>query len=182
MDNPAVIVTLHLLAAAACIWIAVQDFRSREVSVLLFIGLGALGLLMMLSGDSFSFLMAFLNAVVVALMVGVVALWQIIRGRSIRAEGLGLGLGDVAFLLAAGCWLFPMTFILFLVGSFWLVLLGSLAYRKWKKLDAQWPIPLAGGQALLFIPLLALSLMANLGCHLPWVEDTTHLKLFLGRR
>jgi hypothetical protein len=149
------------LGFLCCLGIAISDFRSREVHVLFFVGFGIAGLMHgIFTHPIWALRYTLGNLLLCGMILGVIWIWSKIFRRSRR--GLFLGAGDIVMMACLGAWLHPVTYIGFFVGSIWFILLATLAYRKLRKLKADWPVPLAGAQAALFLPLLVVAIVLDL--------------------
>ena len=138
---------LFLLAGVvSCLAIAFQDLRFRWVHVLPLALLAGSGLGFHLSGRTFNgtyLTLCLANLVMISLVFGLSALYIKLRG--LRFLNHSLGLGDIVFVYALGCWLEP-PLLFFCLGSGSIVVLVLALWRRgpWQK-DS---IPLAGCLAI----------------------------------
>jgi hypothetical protein len=137
----------------SCGWIAWQDFKDRYVHVILFIFLMLAGILMSVGRPLELVSHALINTALVVTLVLVVWLWiRVIR--KLPVSQMMLGWGDIVMMEALAFWLPPVVFILFFTLSTWVILIVTLIYRKAKQRGADFPVPFAGGLAVLFIPVI----------------------------
>lgn len=133
-----------------CLVIARQDFRRREIHVGPLLLFGLLGGIIRFREWGQVFWHFFLtNVLVVAILLGTILLYFRIRGDA-EVMDVKLGWGDIVMLLTLAAWMEPFNYLLLysLTTSVLSLVYGLL--RRYKRIDAQYPIPLAGWLALAF--------------------------------
>lgn len=166
-----IIVIIATIALSAIAW---QDFRSRSVywwwfPILavagFFVGMDRVGSAGIGSAGVFLFLRyLMINLGFLAVQMGALKVYFLVRrpgGSGLRPKDSGLidqkiGAGDVLFFVAMAFFFSPLNFIVFFVGSMVLAMAVWLILR-W----GRGAIPLAGLQALFFMPCLFVSMIAN---------------------
>lgn len=162
-NQQAVSVGLFIAGAGLCMAIGIQDFRTRHVHALLFAGLAAAGILRGIFYLHEVLTYAIVNTCIVAVLVGILWLWNRLFRRA-QGKALMLGMGDIAMMEVLGCWFHPAAFVVFFTAATWIVLIAAIVYRKMRKLGPAYPVPFAGGLALLFIPVMAYQFFHCMSC------------------
>ncbi len=146
-------VTYLMLTAGAVggLWIAWQDFRDREISVLAFFLLGLAGLGFQLGESSSRWWMnALVNLILIFILVGGSYGYAKLRRKGDFFDRQ-LGWGDVVMFVCLGLWFPPLVFIAFFTLSTLITLFFALAYLQLSSAQKTLPIPLAGAMALGFV-------------------------------
>src|ERR1035437_6437654 len=126
-----------------CIAIAVQDFKSRMVSIGLIAGLGLLLLTERLMAGGNIWPDIIINSLVVLLMFFLLSAYSLFRFKTINITNNMIGLGDWALMLAFIPTLACMPYLFFLVSGFLTGLIYVVLAGKTKKVH-QRTVPLAG--------------------------------------
>ncbi|MEM7512992.1 MAG: prepilin peptidase [Bacteroidota bacterium] len=139
------------LGCICCVWIAYEDIRSREISLvpLLLFGASGLGYQYMQADVGWQFqVLTNVGAMLFLLSVVWVLYWMKYRRNVLD---VGLGWGDVFIFFGLACWYLSMEFMLFFSVNMcvWATLFSILLLRK--KISEEYPIPLAGLLAIGFI-------------------------------
>jgi len=126
-----------------CIAIAVQDFKSRMVSIGLIAGLAFLLLTEKLMAGGNIWPDIIINSLVVLLMFFLLSAYSLFRFKTINITKNMIGLGDWALMLAFIPTLACMPYLFFLVSGFLTGLIYVVLAGKTKKVH-QRTVPLAG--------------------------------------
>lgn len=158
--------------------IIIEDFRHRHISLIWILGLVLIALIQQFyTGISLSNIAinTLINFGIIILNYGILTLYFSIRnGKVINIKNEHLGIGDIAFLLAAALIFSPFNFICFLLTS----LLFALAFTLFARLlfpNKFSTIPLAGLQAL-FLAFILLTIFFN---NRNWETNNDELTLSL---
>ncbi|MEM9985027.1 MAG: prepilin peptidase [Bacteroidota bacterium] len=153
MDAWAIYVVLTL-GAGACLWIAWQDFRDREISVLAFLTLGLAGLgFQVVLNQSSCWSDRLTNLGLIGLIIGLTYGYAKLRRKGAFFDHQ-LGWGDVVMFVCLGLWFPPLIFMAFFTLSTLITLFFALAYLQIRSAQKALSIPLAGAMALGFLCLL----------------------------
>jgi len=142
----------HLLIASICgITIFWQDIKTREIHLIPVLLLAATGLNYSWSTSGKTALISFLInlAFLTCMLLSVVFIYRI-KGEK-RIMDRMLGWGDVLTLVALAAWMEPPLFLFFYTASTLLIGLACSMLTWIGRVDAAYPIPLAGWLSLLFI-------------------------------
>ena len=146
------------LGLLAALWIAWEDFKSREINVFAFAVFGLLGLLYPQSLlDPLFYLPRILNLLIIAIMLGTI--WLVFRKKEGAVMDQKLGWGDVVMLLCLAIWLETESFLYLFTATTCLLVLGYFILQKSGRLAADHPIPLAGWLSISFTLWTAFSLI-----------------------
>lgn len=132
---------LLLIPAAPLAW---SDFRRREVAVawLVVLGAAAIAVGWMTEGLRTILTHSAANMIILLLLGGSMAIWQVVRRRPLRAFFVrSFGAGDAVMMAAVAPLFEPVAYVHFLLAS-------SLAALIWWTLKRPATIPLAGFMAL----------------------------------
>lgn len=141
----------HLLIAGICgMTIFWQDMKTREIHLVPLVFLAATGISYRWSLYGKTTLLSFVInlAFLTAMLLSVILIYRLKGERKIMDRMLGWG--DVLTLVALAAWMEPPHFLFFYTAS---TLLIGLSFRllTWiGRVDAAYPIPLAGWLCLLF--------------------------------
>ncbi|QNL23080.1 prepilin peptidase [Hyphobacterium sp. CCMP332] len=134
--------------------IAFQDFKERKVNVFLFPAVFISGIFIDNSHSIYQLVWRIgLNLLFLIVSLALVAIYFILKYSDYRKVKQQLGAGDILFLVCISPFFNLNHYIVFLSGSFLICLIIFLPFCIQNK---TYPIPLAGFQALLFIPTIFL--------------------------
>jgi hypothetical protein len=148
------VTALVIIMSVSCAFITIQDFRHRTVTWLFFplLFLSNLGLGWLHEGFSSCFAAILINLLVTSAQFLLVSLYFFLRYKTFRIIGKMVGLGDVLFILAIIPAFQPGGFIVFLLLSMFISMIGFGFYILVKPdLDRNYRIPLAGTMSLFFL-------------------------------
>lgn len=144
------------LGMICCLWIAIEDFRSRRISVWALGGFALVGVIVKYLAHGWSFLSdLWSNILILFFILLCIQGYYWLKERQMIFD-TKLGWGDISFLGGLAIWLSPIEFVWFfsistlLITTFFVIALMS------KRITDQYPIPLAGLQSagfLIFFPL-----------------------------
>lgn len=139
------------LGCICCLWIAYEDIRSREISLLALLLFCFFGLGYQFHTSDWGWHMQLITNVsaMLFLLVLVWGLYWLKHRRNVLDEGLGWG--DVLIFLGLACWYPTPEFLLFfsLNMCLWAALFSLLLLTG--KIHKEYPIPLAGILAIGFL-------------------------------
>lgn len=141
----------YFLGFIAALIIAYQDVKDREIHIAAF-GLFFMGAISyaFFSGNDEFISNSLINLGLVAIILAILFLIWRIKGSPIRIDQQ-LGTGDLVMLVALCLWFSPEEFILFYAFSCAALSLMAILLLRIKKIDKDYPIPLAGGLAIFFM-------------------------------
>ncbi|MEQ8518749.1 MAG: prepilin peptidase [Cytophagales bacterium] len=143
-----------LASVIASLIISFQDFKDRKVNVFLFPAVFISGFFIDESHSINQLAWQIgLNLVFLIVSLSLVAIYFIFKYSDYKSFKQLLGAGDILFLVCISPFFDLKHYILFLSGSFLFCLIFFLPFCIQNK---AYPIPLAGFQALLFIPAIFL--------------------------
>lgn len=144
------------LGLLAALWIAWEDFKSREINIFAFVAFGLLGLLYPQSLlDPLFYLSRIFNLLIIGIML--CTIWLVFRNRG-PVMDQKLGWGDVVMLLCLAIWLETESFLYLFTATTSLLVLGYFLLQKSGRLASDHPIPLAGWLSISFTLWAAFSL------------------------
>ncbi len=147
---------LLAIGAILCVILLIQDLRGRWIHVYPVIALFLLGLVFrwIQSGPDM-WMEVLATAIFISLILGLTWAVMKLRGKAGRFLDEKLGLGDVIMFYAVAGWFDPFGYALFFVSGILLVLIFIIALMITKRIQKDYPIPLAGllaGYLLIFFP------------------------------
>lgn len=155
---------LWLLIIGLLAWVAWEDFKYREVLVLLFPILAAVVILHAVLLGVFSITSVAINLFVLGIQLGLLNLLVYRRTKKwLMHGGRWIGWGDVAFFLVLAFCFSTVNFVVFQLVSLVIILFSTIACIAFGRVVVQ--IPLAGGQALI-LAILYLTDHGQLGARL----------------
>ena len=143
-------ISVEIVCWLSCIILAFQDFFFRRIHIgilLLFAGFGYLNAAW-IEKDFIPDSLASNLLVVLIIFLVILFFYKGKKGEIIDQK---LGKGDIAMWLALACWMQTGQFLLFFCLSTWILCLIFLPLQQLGKIPKNYPIPLAGAQALMFL-------------------------------
>lgn len=138
------------ISSLAALTIAYQDFKSREVYIFLFPLIFILGTVSYPIENTSNMLLQIGGNILFLVLISIfVIFYFLIKYRRISALSKQIGAGDLLFLISISPYFELKSYMLFLCLSFLICLCVFIPLTYQQK---AYPIPLAGFQALLFIP------------------------------
>jgi hypothetical protein len=150
-----------ITACISCLWIALEDFKTREIHIYPF-------LLLILSGLGYQYLTIkwkawesfSLNLTILGFIFFSIIFLYRLKGEK-QIMDTKMGWGDWIFLLGLASWLEPQFFILFYAISTVGITIIVSCIKLYRAFPENYPIPLAGILGVLFavfLPVLRLNL------------------------
>ena len=156
-------IALFFLLGILSLFIAVEDFRSRKISliVLLLWLLSALGSVLLKHSLKEVFFNAALNCLFVLIVFFILTVYSSAKEKKIiNIIDTKIGMGDFIFFLVLGISFSPSNYILFFAASSFLTLIWAISARLLYPKSSK-EIPLAGALAVQFIFLLSLRIFIS---------------------
>lgn len=142
-----ILISLGFLAAIGIAW---QDFRFRQIHILLLIALGLAGLALPTHYVAERLQETLINFGLICFIF--LFLFLILRfSHQGKIMDRMLGWGDVVMLFSLACWFGTFDFLCFYTFSTVLLSLGFGFALSLKKIKRNFPIPLAGAWAICFV-------------------------------
>ena len=144
---------LKILILITLIYIAIQDFKEREIYLFLVVGLGVLLLIYRLQITYYKIFLleSLLNLSLIAVLVGTLSIYSKLRLKTNLFKVFGLG--DLLFFIAISLGLATIPFFVLFVFSLVFSLIIFLALKKRLRFKT---VPLAGLQAVFFFVVFVL--------------------------
>ncbi len=139
---------LWVVGGLSCLLIAYEDIRSRTVSVVWLVAFGLAGLGFQLAYSQPLWDIAW-NLVLLGFIIGIILLFYRLKGQKVMDRALGWG--DVVMLIGLAMWFDTAGFLGFYVVSTLLISFIFLTLRAFKRIPKDYPIPLAGFMAIMWL-------------------------------